>query len=122
MGLRETLARAAATAFNAAGDVPVSIVVRHYTGAATRDPVTGAYTRPYVDYTDSQAVRSEFKADESRANVLSGDLKLIGQGSRVQEADADDLVTLGARTYTVIVATRDPADATYTLHIREKTR
>lgn len=122
MGLRDTLARAAATAFNVAGDVPVSIVVRHYTGSSTRDPVTGAHTRPYVDYTDSQAVRSGFSAEESRANVLSGDVKFIGQASRVQEVDADDLVTLGARTYTVISASRDPADVTYTIHAREKSR
>jgi hypothetical protein len=122
MGLRETLAKAAATAFNVAGNVPVSIVVTHYTGAPVRDPVTGAYTRPSVMYTDPQAVRTTFTAEESRANVLSGDLKLIGQVSRVQEADVDDIVTLGARTYVVIAVTKDPADVTYTLHVREKTR
>lgn len=127
MGLRETLQKATSAMFDALGDIPLSVTVDHYVTAAY-DISAGqnvASTEAYM----TSGVFSAFKAMETDFPPLSIDLRtdvrlLIPQNDLScvpTNLDSVRYVQDGTSvTADVKNVRRDPADATWVLHLRKR--
>jgi len=121
MGLRATIASAVGTAFNAIGDVAVSVTYRSK-GSQAYNPATGAVSSTDVDYTIQCIIESA--ADEGVENVIrSGDAPTLCMtfdlSSLAVTPDTGDVVVYGGDTYSVDVIEIDPAGATCKLTVSE---
>lgn len=119
MGLKEAFKAAVQTAFNAAGNVKISII---YTSnpAPSYDPDTGVVTPNTTNYAMTQVIREDYKADEIDGSAIQmNDVKLlIPVDDLTPIPQIDDYVTMDSRQWNVVSKHKDPADALWTLQIR----
>lgn len=118
MGLRDTVARAAASAFAAVGDIPESVTLNR--ASNTYDAATGVMSATVTKFT-AQAIFTSFELTETdRVVVLGEDKKAIIRQSTLATAPTltDTLSNAAGKSHQILGVRQDPAGATWTLHIR----
>lgn len=118
MSLQTAISKGVAAAFLALDPILKTITLLHATGAPVRDPVTGTYTTPTTSYVGKGAV-TEYSITEGRANLEQGDRRLIIRKATFPLVSIDDRLTIDAKTWKVVAADPDPADATWDIQIRQ---
>ena len=119
MGLKEAFQKAAEAAFNAAGNVKTSIVY-----SSNPNPVyntgTGVVTESATNYTVN-AIREDYKFnDVDNINIKPEDIKLLVLYSELSILLAEkDYVTMNATRWNVVNWQLDPADAVWTIQVRQ---
>lgn len=123
MGLRDTLSKAAQTAFTAAGDVPVTTYY-YQTGSTVYDASTGTTSTGTSQYVVSM-IFSRFSTGEilDESVLPSDQLGLIPQANISTIPQVDDYLMaiesgVSAR-YDVIGIQQDPASALWKLQLRK---
>lgn len=118
MGLRDTIAKAAASAFAAVGDIPVSaILVR---ASSVYDAATGMMSTTTTTFA-TEAIFTSFELTETdRIVVLGEDKKAIIRQSALATTPTltDTLTNAAGKSHQILGVRQDPASATWTLHIR----
>lgn len=119
MGLKEAFKAAVQTAFNAVGNVKISIV---YTSnpPSSYDPSTGVTTPNTTDYSMTNVIREDYEAEEiDGLAIQTNDVKLlIPVDDLTPIPQIDDYVTMDSKQWNVVNKHKDPADALWTLQIR----
>ncbi len=120
MGLRETFQKAARTAIQAFGDVGVSSNYQSYS-TATYNASAGTYTPTYstvagvtiifADFTIEEIDNVEIKANDKKALIAALDISTVTPA-------AEDLIIQGGKTWEVVSAKVDPADALWQIQVR----
>jgi hypothetical protein len=123
MGLRDTIAAAVNTAFQAVGDIPLDVVYTSKTGT-TRDPSTGASTSVET-VLNMQAVLARFKAEEfpQVPDANQGGQKMIAKVVDFHGVTPNiktDSITISGVDWTPIWFSTDPASSIYTFLIRQR--
>jgi len=120
MGLKEAFKAAVQTAFNAAGNVKISIT---YTSnpPPVYDPSTGVATPNTTDYSLTNVIREDYEAMEiDGLAIQENDAKLlIPVDDLTPNPKIDDYVTMDSQQWNVVNKYKDPADALWTLQIRQ---
>lgn len=118
MGLRATIAAAAASAFGAVGDLPVTVTLTRT--ANTYDATTGAAATAATTYSTSAILTSFALKEADGIVVLSEDKKAIIRQSSLSVTPrvTDTLIDAAGKVHQVVNVRQDPAGATWTLHIR----
>jgi len=119
MGLKEAFQKAAAAAFNAAGNVKIAITYSSVPNP-TYVPATGVVTEAETDYSVN-AIREEYKSKEiDNVNIKPKDIKfLILYEDLTIILSTKDYVTIGATRWNVVDWEIDPADALWTIQVRQ---
>jgi hypothetical protein len=119
MGLKEAFQKAAIAAFNAAGNVKKSAV---YTSNPnpTYTPSTGYVTEIPTNYSVT-AIREDFKFNDIDGDkVKPEDTKWLILYSELEIAlKENDYVTIDSIRWNVVSWQLDPADAVWTIHVRQ---
>ena len=120
MGLKEAFQRAAVVAFNAAGNVKISVIYSNSPNPGY-NPATGVVAEDQTDYTVN-AIREnyEFK-DADGINVKPTDIKLmiLYEDLTITPYKDQDYVTINGTRWDVINWQIDPADAVWTFQARQ---
>jgi len=123
VGLRETMSKAAQTAFTAAGDIPVATTY-YQRGSTVYDASTGTVSAGVNTYLFSM-IFAAFKSNEiDNEHILATDQKgLVPQANFSTIPAVGDylfIVESGASVrYDVQGFKKDPADALWTLQLRK---
>lgn len=120
MGLRSLIQNATRTAFNAIGDIPVTATYHHTSWGDDFDPATGmredtgtdeSVSIVLMDFMQREDVVDAFEPGDKRGLLRQADLA----GG---VPDLDDYLVVSGVTWHIIAFSSDPADATWTLHLR----
>ena len=118
MSLRALAAKAAASAFTAAGDIVTNgSLVRV---VKTYDAATGSTSTTSASY-NAPTIFSSFKDFEiDKITIVAGDVKAIILQARLAVAPllTDSYLNATGRAHQVLGVMQDPAAATWTLHLR----
>lgn len=122
MGLRDTLAKAADSAFKALGDIPESATYRRTTN--TYNPATGSSVDVDSDFTLDVIFTSYQNFEIDRVAILSTDVKAIiktaDMTGLIPSASADMVIRSNGEEFHVLRYSEDPAGATYSIQLRAK--
>lgn len=121
MGLRDTLAKATASAFTALGDIPETATYRR--SSSVYDPSTGSNVETYVEFTLPVIFTSYQNFEIDRVSVLSTDVKAIVQQADVgitPSATTDMIIMANGEEFMVLRYAADPAGATYSIQLRAR--
>ncbi len=119
MGLREAFQKAAAVAFNAAGNVKTSVVYSSNPNPSY-NTATGKVTEGATNHT-IDAIREDYKFDDvDNVNIKPEDIKLLVLYSELSILLAEkDYVTMNGTRWNVVNWQIDPANAVWTIQIRQ---
>ncbi len=127
MGLRDIIAKASKSAFNALGDIPNTITYTSVTGSPVRNIAAGTTTKPSSTFDVEQVVFARFntKDVDKWPAILLTDMKIIILSANFQAADKDEnsftedtFVDPDGKTWRVIAAKKDPVKATIIMQVR----
>jgi hypothetical protein len=121
MGLKEAFQKAAAVAFNAAGNVKISVI---YSSNPNPDynPSTGVVDEEETHHPNINAIREDYAFDDiDDVNVKPEDIKLmiLYADLSISLHKDQDYVTINGVRWGVINWQIDPADAVWTIQIRQ---
>jgi len=119
MGLKEAFQKAAVIAFNAAGNVKTTVVYSSNPNPSYNTS-TGKVTEDATNYTIN-AIREDYKFDDvDNVNIKPADIKLLVLHSELSILLAEkDYVTINSTRWNVVNWQLDPADAVWTIQIRQ---
>ena len=123
MGLRTAIANAVASGFNALGassadGLQTSITYTRVT-TGSYDPLTGNTASTTSNTTLDVVFYKVRDSEADGTKVQVNDVRVIFPQSRLSfEPNQNDYITLAGRKMEIIVVSRDPANATYTLYTR----
>ena len=121
MGLKSTFANAAATAFKAADDIPVDVILRR-TIPGTYNPATGKTGPATVTDYPAQAILGTYKQIElSGTSILATDRRATIQQSQVSAmgtVTTSDKVVIGSTVKTIVNVGQDAAGILWVLQVR----
>ena len=121
MGLKSTFANAAATAFKAADDIPVDVILRR-TIPGTYNPATGKTGPATVTDYPAQAILGTYKQIElSGTSILATDRRATIQQSQVSAmgtVTTSDKLVMGGTVKTIVNVGQDCAGVLWVLQVR----
>lgn len=117
MSLRAVVADAVEAAFNAVGDLKISVV---YTPPNTGDfnPATGVYATN-TDTVTLDAIKVNTKEnDRNRDSTRISDLTILVKAASLGgDPSSNGTFTISSKVYSILAWTSDPAGATYTIDL-----
>ena len=118
MSLRDTIAKAAKTAFNAIGDIKETATYRRT--VSVYNPSTGTNTLTNTDYPLSVVFTrfENLEIDKNVVQVFDVKMLVLVDSMSVVPNTATDKVIRGGKTYNVLKWNTDPANAVYTVQLR----
>jgi hypothetical protein len=120
MGLKEAFQKAAAVAFNAVGNLKISVVYSSVPNPAYNTS-SGVVTESETDYTVN-AIREDYEfRDTDGVNIKSTDIKLLilYEDLSITPLKDQDYITIGGTRWGVVNWQIDPADAVWTFKLRQ---
>lgn len=118
MGMRNVIGKAIDSAFKAVGDIAVPMTYRHYlTQTTTRDPDTGNYVRPIIEY-KGEGIYADIKILEGRANIAEAERVILMRKSQIKEYSIGDFIFDGAKSYEVLQNVPDPTEQLWQFAVR----
>lgn len=113
-----TIQKAVGSAFKALGEIVTSATYRR--SASVYNPATGKMVVTNTDYSIKGVFTGFSQYEIDRTTILTSDQKFLMEKRllTVSPVIATDTVILNAKSYNLIRAIEDPAQATIMLHLR----
>lgn len=121
MGLKAAIAKAAASAFTAVGDVVETTNIIRYDGDPVRDLSTGLYTRPQTVLSDVKIIWMKVQRDRwADFEISYQDRQALVLQALAPGIKVGDVIQQLSAYYEIMLMNEDPAHASFVLLCRTK--